>query len=114
MAMRPPSLRGQRVREGRGPRSERAMRFRQRHRAEAQTLARFHLSQTADVERTNRRHLRVTAGGLTAVGVMTGLVIFGELAGVAGGFVRELSMPAPVSDSGSARTRAPTGGIGRH
>src|SRR3989442_12917238 len=64
MAMRPPSLRGQRVREGRGPRSERAMRFGQRHRAEAQALARFHLSQAADVERTDRRHLRVTAGGL--------------------------------------------------
>src|SRR2546430_8022939 len=95
MVMRPPSLRGQRVREGRGPRSERAMRFGQRHRAEAQALARFHLSQAADVERTDRRHLRVTAGDWPAEREREGLASPGAPESAGAGTARTVSWPPP-------------------
>src|SRR2546426_12471884 len=107
MAMRPPSLRGQRVREGRGPRSERAMRFGQRHRAEAQALARFHLSQTADVERTDRRHLRVTAGGLAVREERAGPALAWDLDAAQSETSPVDSGPAPVGHAASTRAGGP-------
>src|SRR5207249_7225870 len=109
MAMRPPSLRGQRVREGRGPRSERAMRFGQRHRAEAQALARFHLSQAADVERTDRPHPRLTAGGLAVDEQRDGLTIAGDLDAPEGETVREGIVPGALWDAGSLQALAHAG-----